>query len=154
MLGDSRKSWRYLLACIALAAGASLANAAGDKPTIDELKAKIAATAAKDRAHLCIQIAELQMNETARHLSASEDEQAKTTLADVVTYSELARDYAIQNHKHEKQAEIALREMTRKLVELSHTLGHDEVPAVSDAISHLQRARDDLLASMFKKGAK
>jgi ferredoxin-NADP reductase len=66
----------------------------------------------------------------------------------------LARDYSIQSHKYQKQTEIAVRVMTRKLTEVLHVLAHDDQAPVRDAINHLQRVRDDLLAVMFKKGAK
>ena len=75
-------------------------------------------------------------------------------MTDVVAYSELARDYSIQSHKYQKQTEIAVREMTRKLTDLMHSLAHDDQAPVQDAIKRLQRVRDDLLASMFQKGTK
>ena len=71
-----------------------------------------------------------------------------------MAYSELARDYAIQSHKYQKQAEIAVRGMTRKLNDVMHTLPHAERAPLQEAISRLQRVRDDLLASMFPKGVK
>ena len=78
----------------------------------------------------------------------------KRSLTDVVEYSEKARDYAIQSHKYQKQAEIAVRGMARKLTELLHSLGKDEQAPVKEAVTRLERVRDDLLSSMFKKGAK
>jgi uncharacterized membrane protein len=73
---------------------------------------------------------------------------------DVVAFSELARDYAIQSHKYQKQTEIAVRAMTRKLSELMHALGHDDQAPVRNAINRLDRVRDDLLMAMFPKGAR
>ncbi len=86
--------------------------------------------------------------------AASDFEKGQAALADVVAYSELARDYAIQSHKYQKQIEIAVRAMARKLTELMHSLGHDDQAPVQDAINRLQRVRDDLLMAMFPKGAK
>jgi hypothetical protein len=123
-------------------------------PTVDGLKAKLSSTSIGDRPKVCLQIAEMQMSETTKLYAASQDEQAQPALTDVVTYAELARDYAIQSNKHQKQTEIAVRAMTRKLNEILHTLGHDEQGPIKDALSRLQRVRDDLLAAMFKKGAK
>ena len=103
---------------------------------------------------MCLQIAERQMVETSKFYAASEDEKAQPALTDVVAYSELARDYSIQSHKHQKQTEIAVRGMARKLTEILHTLGREEQAPVKDALNRLQRVRDDLLASMFSKGDK
>ncbi len=86
--------------------------------------------------------------------AAGDYEKGQAALTDVVTYSELGRDYAVQSHKYQKQSEIAARTIIRKLTDLLHSLGHDDRPPVEDAINHLQRVRDDLLMSMFPKGAK
>jgi len=135
-----------------------LATAAGARRhtelTVEELKARIAAASVPDRVHLCLEIAQKQLVETAKLYSAGEIEQGQSPLQDVVTYSELARDYSIQSHKHQKQTEIAVRAMTRKLNDLEHTLGQPDQPPIKNAMDRLERVRDDLLASMFKKEEK
>lgn len=136
---------------LALVFAASASATPRDEPTVEELKARIASANPSDRAHLCLQIAQKQADETDKLYAANDVEKAQPALTDVVTYSELARDYAIQSHKHQKQTEIAVRSITRKLNSLLHTLGHDEQTPVKDALKRLERVRDDLLASMFKK---
>ncbi len=127
---------------------------AKDEPTVEELKAKISSTNVADRPHICVQIAQKELNESDRLYASADLDKAQVALTDVVAYSELARDYSVQSHHYEKQAEIAVREMTRRLNQMLHTLGHDEQPPVKNAVTRLERVRDDLLASMFKKGAK
>jgi len=142
-------SW-MVLGLVALAAVGVRAQV----PTVEQMKSRIASTTLRDRPKLCIQIAQRQMAEADRLYVAAEDEKAGAALTDVVTYTELARDYSIQSHKYQKQAEIAVREMTRKLNELTHTLSQEEQVPVRDAIKRLEKVRDDLLASMFTKGVK
>ncbi len=79
-----------------------------------------------DRPPLCIHISERQLGEADRLYVAGDSEKAQAALADVVAYSELARDYAIQSHKHEKQSEIAIRKMARKLDDIKHTVSHED----------------------------
>ena len=67
-------------------------------------------------------IAERQLDAADRFYVAGDSEKAQAALADVIAFSELARDYAIQSHKHEKQSEIAIRKMARKLADLKHTV--------------------------------
>jgi len=122
--------------------------------TIDELKARVSAANIADKAKLCVQIAEKQLTAADKSFSADEPEKAQESLTDVVAYSELARDYSIQSHKHQKDIEIAVRTMTRKLNELWHVVGREDQPPVKEAITRLERVRDDLLAAMFPKGAK
>ena len=129
-------------------------SGARSEPTVEELKARVSAANVADKAKLCLEIAERQLNEADKLYTADNVEQAQTSLTDVVSYSELARDYSIQSRKHQKQTEIAIRAMTRKLNDLLHVLGREEEGPVKEAISHLERVRDDLLAAMFPKGAK
>ena len=124
------------------------------EPTVEELKARVSAANVGDKAKICLEIAEKQLNETDKEYTADNIEKAQTSLVDVVSYSELARDYSIQSHKHQKQTEIAIRSMTRKLNDLLHVVGREEQGPLKDAISHLERVRDDLLVAMFPKGAK
>jgi hypothetical protein len=141
-------SWVALLFLVT----ALVAVAASTAPTIEELKTRVSSASVGERPQLCLQIAQRQLTEADKFYAAAEDEKAQTALTDVVSYSELARDYSIQSHKHQKQLEIAVRGMTRRLTEIMHTLGHDDQKPLQEAITRLQRVRDDLLAAMFPKG--
>lgn len=128
--------------------------AQGGDPSIDELKARVASASPGSRPHLCVQIAERQLAATDRLYAAADVEKAEAAMTDVVAFSELARDYAIQTHKYQKQSEIAVRTMARKLADIKHLVGHDDQAPIQAAINRLQRVRDDLLVAMFPKGAK
>jgi hypothetical protein len=141
-----------LIAVVAAQLTAHAAPAA--EPTIDELKAKLPSTPVGSRPHLCVEIAKRQLEAVDRFYAAADTEKAQPALADVIAFSEQARDYAIQSHKYQKQTEIAVRGMTRKLTDLVHSLPQNDQGPVQDAIKHLQRVRDDLLAAMFPQGAK
>jgi hypothetical protein len=152
----SRQRWHAsLCGLLIIALAASVAQGLPrEQPTVDELKARISTVAVPDKPHLCLQVARLQLDAADKLYSAGEIEKAQADLTDVVAYSELARDYSIQSHKYQKQAEITVRNITHKLNEISHTLDQPEQVAVKDAVKRLDQVRDDLLASMFKKGAK
>jgi hypothetical protein len=130
------------------------ARAAPVEPTVEELKAKVAAASVGDRAHLCVQIAQKQLVATDKLYASGEIEKAQAALTDVVAFSELARDYSIESHKYQKQTEIGVRSMARKLADIKHLVGHDDQEPIQDAMNRLQRVRDDLLAAMFPKGVK
>ena len=151
-----RRAWRRIgtvAALCTLLTAAAVSMIPRDEPTVDQLKASVTAAKVGDKAKLCVQIAQKQLNESDRLYAASDYEKAQATLTDVVTYAELARDYAIQSHKYEKQTEIAAREIARKLNEIRHSLGRNDQPPLEDAIQRLERVRDDLQSAMFKKGA-
>jgi hypothetical protein len=142
-----------LIALLVLAAASARALPHADQ-TVEELKARLSSASAPDKPHLCVEIAEKELSETDKLYAAADAAKAEAALTDVVAYSEMARDYAIQSHKYQKQAEIAVRGMTRKLTDLLHSLGHDEQAPVKDAVKRLDRVRDDLLSAMFQKAGK
>ena len=139
---------------LALVAAAAVHAAPNNDLSVEEMKGRLSSTGVGDRPHLCVQIAQKQLVEADKEYAASDFEKGQAALVDVVAYSELARDYAIQSRKYQKQSEIAVRSMARKLTELMHSLGQDDQVPVRDAINRLQRVRDDLLIAMFPKGAK
>ena len=124
------------------------------EPTVEELKARVLAANVGDKARICVEIAEKQLTEADKLYAADDLDKAQQTLTDVVAYSEMARDYSIQSKKHQKQTEIAMRNMARKLNDLLHVVAHEEQGPVKEAIGRLERVRDDLLAAMFPKGVK
>ena len=140
-----------VLLLMVLAAG--LANARTE-PTVEELKARVSSANVGEKAKICVEIAEKQLVATDKLYAADDMEKAQASLTDVVAFSELARDYSLQSHKHQKQIEISIRSMTRKLNDLLHVVGHEEQGPLKEAINHLERVRDDLLLAMFPKGAK
>ena len=146
-------STRNVLMAVLVACFTATAFFAKDA-TIEELKDRVKSASIGERPRLCLQIAERQLDAANKSFAADESDKARTSLTDSVAFSELARDYAIQSHKHLKQTEIAVRGMTRKLSDLKHTVAHDDQPAVQDAIDRLQRVRDDLLLAMFPHGKK
>jgi hypothetical protein len=155
MLGarDQFRIWGTLT-LFALVAVVTARALPGSEPTVEGLKARLSSTSVGDKPHVCVQIAQIQLKEADKFYAANDVEKGQAALVDVVAFSELARDYAIQSHKYQKQAEIAVRAMTRKLNELTHSLDRDDQAPVKDAIIRLQRVEDDLLKSMFPKGAR
>jgi hypothetical protein len=145
--------WRIAAAAVVFATLVAPSALTGrEKPTLEELKEAVGKAAVADRPALCIRISEMQLDTADRLYVAGDSEKAQVALAEVVTYSEMARDNSIQSHKHEKQSEIAIRKMARKLGDLKHTVSHEDQDQIQNTIDRLQRIRDDLLGAMFKDG--
>jgi hypothetical protein len=152
---EHARIWRGAAAGVVISALAAASGmSAAEEPTIEELKERVADAKVVDRPPLCLQISERQVGAAGRFYIAGDSEQMKAALNDVVTFSEMARDSAIQSHKHEKQSEIAIRKMIRKLSDLKHAVGREEQEQVQATIDHLQHFRDDLLVAMFPKVGK
>lgn len=149
---DQIRRWRgtalALLSAILVCGAAFAAD-----PSVDQLKARVTSTSMRDRPHLCVQIAEIEMAEADKLFTADDVTQAQSALTDVVAYSQMARDYAIKSRKYQKQTEIAVRGITRRLGDLVHSMPHDSQAPLRDAITKLQHVRDDLLTAMFPGGS-
>ncbi|MFZ1930476.1 MAG: hypothetical protein WBW36_02420 [Candidatus Sulfotelmatobacter sp.] len=148
------RDWWMAAGLVAIALSGPLALMARRAVTIAELKQEVANARIAERPALCVEICERQLNEANRLYVAGDSDQGKAALVDVTAFAELARDYAIQSHKREKQSEIAIRKMARKLADLKHAVSHDDQTQIQNAIDRLQRVRDDLLAAMFPNGGK
>ncbi len=146
--------WRAAVAFAVLLTVGLGASAWAKELTLEELKERVAGASVGDRPALCIEIAERQEEAADRLYVAGDVDKAQAALGDVASFSELARDYAIQSHKHEKQSEIAIRKMARKLSNLKHDLLREDQKQIQDTIDRLQKIRDDLLAAMFPNGVK
>lgn len=122
--------------------------------TLEELKARVTSAEVHERPKLCVEIAQKQLANYEKLYAANDMNNARQALGDVITYSELARDYSIKTKKREKQTEIAVRNMARRLSDLKHTVAFADEAAIQDALNRLQRVRDDLLGAMFPKAQK
>jgi hypothetical protein len=150
----SRFLWIVGFAFLCALILAPLTLSGRDEPTVDELKGRVANASVRDRPPLCLRIAERQLETADRSYAAGQDAKSTAALVDVVAYSELSRDYAIQSHKHEKQCEIAIRKFARKLTDVKHTVPHEDQEQVQNTIDRLEHIRDDLLLAMFPKRSK
>jgi hypothetical protein len=122
--------------------------------TADELQSRIDAARPEDRPALCIQAAQSQLRHADALYNEGKTEQARAAVADVVTYSQKARDAAVQSRKHMKNVEIAARKMAARLRDIKRTLNFEDQPPVGQAIDNLEDVRTDLLKEMFKKEKK
>ena len=149
----SRYAW-MAAALVVMALSAPPALTARREVTVAELKQEVANANVAERPALCVEICERQLDAADRFYVAGDSEQGKAALVDVTAFAELARNYAIQSHKREKQSEIAIRKMAHKLANLKHTVSVEDQGQVQNTIDRLERVRDDLLAAMFPNGVK
>lgn len=122
--------------------------------SIDELKARVENATPDERATLCVHVAQEQVRAADKAYNDGNVDQARAALADIVAYSEKARDAAIASKKHLKNVEIAVRKMAEKLNDIKRTLNFEDQPPVADTVRRLEEIRTTLLTEMFKKEKK
>ena len=127
---------------------------AAKEETIAELKARLDNAKPEDRAELAIQIAQHELRDADKFYNDGNVDRATAAVGDIVTYSEKARDAAIQTKKHLKNVEIDVRKIAEKLRDIKRTLAFDDQPPVDQAIHRLEDVRTTLLKEMFAKDDK
>jgi hypothetical protein len=136
---------------VTLALALASVYGAAKEETVDELKARVERARPEDRADLCIRIAQRQLHNADKLYVDGKVDQARAAVDDIVTYSEKARDAAMQNKKRLKNIEINVRKMADKLRDIKRTLAFDDQPPVEEAIHRLEDVRTTLLKEMFAK---
>ena len=133
-----------------VAAGTAVAR----DETLDELKSRVQNALPQDRPKPCVQIAELQLRNADKLYRDGDVEQARAAVVDIVTYSEQARDSAVETKKRLKNVEIAVRKIAERLRDIKRTLPYEEQPAIEHAVQRLEEIRTSLLKQMFSKEKK
>jgi hypothetical protein len=122
--------------------------------TLEELKARAETAKPDERANLCVQIAERQV-ETADKLYADGNiDGAQAAIRDVVAYSRKAVEAASQTGRRLKNTEIVLRRMSHRLNDIKRALAFENQATVQDAADTLEKLRTEVLNRMFGKSAK
>jgi len=130
----------------------ALASAYGAKDeTVDELKSRFESARPEDRPELGMRIAQHQLRDADKLYSEGNADRARAAVDDIVTYSEKARDAAIQTRKRLKNVEIDVRKMAEKLRDIKRTLAFEDQAPVEQAVRRLEDVRTTLLKEMFAK---
>jgi hypothetical protein len=127
------------------------AVAAQPPQSVDTLKQRIEQSSPTDQIKLSIEVARAQLQHMIDLYNANDNDNARKALQDVETYAVRAANKAAEIGKHQKDTEIAVRKLSTRLGEIEKDADFDERPAIKTAIAKLDKAHDDLLASMFKK---
>jgi hypothetical protein len=122
--------------------------------TVAALKARFESAHPEDRPDLGMRIAQQQLHNADKLYSEGNVDQAGADVDDIVTYSEKARDAAIQTRKHLKNVEIDARKIAEKLRDIKRTLAFEDQAPVEQAVRRLEDVRTTLLKEMFAKETK
>jgi len=128
--------------------------AAAKDESVGELKARFEKARLEERIGLGIQIAEHELRDADRLYNEGKVEEARGAVGDIVSYSEKARDAALQTRKHLKNVEIDVRKIADKLRDIKRNLAYEDQPPVEQAIRRLEDVRTTLLKEMFAKDKK
>lgn len=131
-----------VLLMLAMAALAAQRNIEGLKEEADHAQGGHQAKLASELAEYLVGVADQQF-------TAGSNQDAQTTIRDVLKYAQMARDAAIKSHDYMKQTEIKLRQTQRRLEALKRTLSLEDRPPLDTVEKQIDQFRQDLLDAMF-----
>ncbi len=139
---------RRLALCLFLLALAA-ANCAALQETLAALKERVQKASPEECSRLCIEIAQRQLRNADKLYNEGHIEEARAAVGDIVSYSEKARDAAIQSRKRMKNVEIDARKMAERLRDIKRNLAFEDQAPVDQAVHRLEDIRTALLDEMF-----
>jgi hypothetical protein len=145
---------RRPMVLITLLAGISFAAYGSKQESLEQLIARAPSARAEDQPHLFIEIARKELEAAEKSYKASENDAARKSVDEVVSYSSKASDAASHTGKKLKDTEIALRKMAGKLRDLKRGLPFEDQGPVQAAADRLEQMRTQLLGQMFGKKEK
>lgn len=141
-------------AILAITAAAAISYGFTKELSLEQLKARLEHAKPDERAALSVQVAEHQVENADKLYAAGKSEEAVAAVHEVVSYSEQAQQAAAQTGHRLKNVEIAVRRMSRRLVEIKRSLPFDDQATVQEAVERLDKIDSDLLNRMFGKHPK
>src|ERR1700675_1049005 len=145
---------RKLVVILSITLASAASYATRKEPSLEELKARVLSAKPDERANLCVQIAERQVENADKLYTGGKDDQAQAAIHDVVTYTEQASQAAVQTGHRLKNTEIAVRRMSHRLGDIKRALPFESQAIVQEAVERLDRIRTELLNRMFMKNPK
>ena len=136
-----------ILACMATVIVAQEENAA-------QLAARASAAPPDQQPELYLKAAALQLKNADTLFSQGKVEDATHDVHDITDFADKATDSAVNSGKKLKNAEIGIRRIEVRLMDIQHTLSFEDQAPVKAAAEHLADLRSKLLARMFTKDKK
>jgi len=113
------------------------------------LKARADAAQGGEKAKLCLEYAHQQLLQADTLFNQGEVDKALADIREVVDYSRMAADAAVSSGKHQKQTEIELRKLSKKMHDIGESLAFEDRDPVRKAVEEIEQIRSDLLGKMF-----
>ena len=124
--------------------------APGKSESMTELKTRADAAHAGDQAKLCLEYAHRQLENANDLFTKGDVEAAQNGIREVVDYARKGAVAATSSGKRLKQTEIDLRELAKRMRDISNTLAFEDRGPVRKAVEEIEQARSDLLVKMFQ----
>ncbi len=99
--------------------------------------------------HICMDAARALVEEGNGFYTSGDVVKGLQSMTDAINYAGKATEQAIQSKKKQKQTEIALRKLEKRMLDIKETLNFEDKPAVLELADRIDKLRVRILASMF-----
>jgi hypothetical protein len=131
--------------------------AQGQKPVTPEslqadaehAKAVAEATNGEACAEICMDAAKKLAELSNQNFTDGKVDAAQSTMKEAGKYAEKAGRASISSHKRQKQTEIGLRRLSKRMQDIVKTLNFEDRPPVEQIIKAVEGVRSDLLLAEF-----
>ncbi len=116
---------------------------------LDKQRAKADSAKPGDCAKICIKVAQRLAEISNSQFEAGTVEVAQKTMQDAIAYAERGANGAIESHKHQKDADIELRKLAKRMRDIAESLSVDDRQPILDGVKKIEKLRDQVLTAMF-----
>ena len=117
--------------------------------TVDKTREKAENAKPSDCAKVCFEAARQLIEASNQLYSGGDAVQGLKLMNDAVRYAKRGTEASIESRKNEKNAEIALRKMAKRMHEVGQSLALEDRDPVFKAEDQLDDLRDKMLATLF-----
>ena len=127
----------------------TLATCLSAQSTVEKTRERAENAKPSDCAKVCFEAAKQLIEASNQLYSGGDAEQGLKLMNDALRYAKRGTDAAIQSRKNEKNAEITLRKMAKRIHEVGESLALDDRAPVFKVEDQMDDLRDKMLATLF-----
>jgi hypothetical protein len=116
---------------------------------VEKTREKAEKSSTSDCAKVCFEAARQLIEASNQLYNGGDAEGGLKLMNDAVRYAKRGTDSSIESRKNEKNAEIALRKMAKRMHEVGQSLALDDRPPVFKAEDSMNDLRDQMLSALF-----
>jgi hypothetical protein len=124
--------------------------ALGSSETTSDLKTRADASHGGEQAKYSLEYARRVLEASNDLFTKGDVDKAQAEIREVVDYAHKAANAASSSGKRQKQTEIGLRELAKRMHDIGDTLAFEDRGPVRQAVDEIEQLRSELLARMFQ----
>jgi len=140
---------QVLEVCVLLALLAVVAHPADKPQSVEELRSSAEAADGEHCTRVCVEAAKAITEEANQFFTDGKVQQGHADIKDAVRFAQKAAVASVQSRKKQKQTEIALRKLERRILDIMETLNFEDKPQLQQAADAIDKSRASILTAMF-----